>query len=191
MDGKQEWRQRMLNQLRQLKAAEKEMYDRQIAAHLYRWPLWQTARTIAMTVSRETEVNTLPIMEQAWREGKTIGVPKCDPRAKTMSFRRLESFAQLEKAYAGLFEPIEKQTTPIDRDEFDLIIVPGVCFAKTGYRIGYGGGYYDRYLPGASAVTAALAYSFQVMDDIPAEEHDVPVKFIIFGHFFINFSVFL
>ncbi|MFC0296966.1 5-formyltetrahydrofolate cyclo-ligase [Geobacillus jurassicus] len=179
MDGKREWRRRMLDRLRQLPAAEKEAYDREIAAHLYRWPRWQTARTIAMTVARETEVNTLPIIEQAWREGKTVGVPKCDPRAKTMTFRRLVSFAQLEKAYAGLWEPIEEQTAPIDRGKFDLIIVPGVCFAKNGYRIGYGGGYYDRYLPGVAAVTAALAYSFQVVDDVPAEAHDVPVEFII------------
>lgn len=96
-----------------------------------------------------------------------------------MTFRRIVSFAQLEEAYAGLLEPIEEQTTAMDREEFDLIIVPGVCFAKNGFRIGYGGGYYDRYLPGAAAVTAALAYSFQVVDDIPAEEHDVPVEFII------------
>ncbi|OQP05800.1 5-formyltetrahydrofolate cyclo-ligase [Geobacillus sp. 46C-IIa] len=179
MDRKRELRRRMLDRLRQLSAAEKQAYDRQIAAYLYQWPQWQEAQVIAITVARETEVDTVPIIEQAWREGKTVGVPKCDPLTKTMTFRRIASFAQLEKAYAGLLEPIEEQTAAIDRDELDLIIVPGVCFTKTGYRIGYGGGYYDRYLPGVAAVTAALAYSFQVVEDIPVEDHDVPVEFMI------------
>ncbi|MBB6284859.1 5-formyltetrahydrofolate cyclo-ligase [Geobacillus subterraneus] len=179
MDRKQELRRRMLDRLRQLSAAEKQAYDRQIAAYLYQWPQWQEAQVIAITVARGTEVDTVPIIERAWQEGKTIGVPKCNPMTKTMTFRRIASFAQLEKAYAGLLEPIEEQTTVIDRGEFDLIIVPGVCFTKTGYRIGYGGGYYDRYLPGVAAATAALAYSFQVVEDIPVEDHDVPVEFMI------------
>jgi len=179
MDRKRELRRHMLSRLRQLPAPEKRVCDRQIAGYLYQWTPWKQARAIAITVARETEVDTAPIIEQAWRDGKKVGVPKCDPAAKTMTFRRIVSFAQLEEAYAGLLEPIEEQTTAMDREEFDLIIVPGVCFAKNGFRIGYGGGYYDRYLPGAAAVTAALAYSFQVVDDIPVEEHDVPVEFII------------
>lgn len=179
MDDKRELRRRMLDRLRHLSRAEKQAYDRRIAAYLYEWPQWQKAQVIAITVARETEVDTVPIIEQAWREGKKVGVPKCNPLTKTMTFRQIQSFTQLEKAYAGLLEPIEEQTVAIGRDEFDLIIVPGVCFTKDGYRIGYGGGYYDRYLPGSAAVTAALAYSFQVVDDIPVEEHDVPVGFII------------
>jgi len=179
MNHKREMRHRMLDRLRQLSATEKQAYDRQIAAYLYQWPQWQEAQVVAITVARETEVNTIPIIEQAWREGKTVGVPKCNPLSKTMTFRQIASFAQLEKAYAGLLEPIEEQTAAIDRNELDLIIVPGVCFTKTGYRIGYGGGYYDRYLPGTTAVTAALAYSFQVVENIPIENHDVAVGFII------------
>ncbi|BBW95595.1 5-formyltetrahydrofolate cyclo-ligase [Geobacillus sp. FSL W8-0032] len=179
MIDKQHLRRLMLGRLRQLPLEEKRAYDRRIAAYLYEWPPWQRARTLALTVARGTEVATAPIIERAWQEGKTVAVPKCDPLTKTMTFRRLASFAQLEKAYAGLLEPIEEQTTAIDRDELDLILVPGVCFTKTGYRIGYGGGYYDRYLPGVAAVTAALAYSFQILDRIPVEAHDVPVTAII------------
>ncbi|ABO67734.1 MULTISPECIES: 5-formyltetrahydrofolate cyclo-ligase [Geobacillus] len=179
MDCKRELRRRMVDRLRQLSPAEKQAYDRQIAAYLYRWRQWQEAKVVAITIAKETEVDTVPIIERAWQEGKTVGVPKCNPMTKTMTFRQIASFAQLEKAYAGLLEPIEEQTTALGHDEFDLIIVPGVCFTKTGYRIGYGGGYYDRYLQGITATTAALAYSFQVVEDIPVEDHDVPVEFMI------------
>ena len=94
----------------------------------------------------ENEVNTYPIIEKAWEEGKKVVVPKCNKEARTMSFRKISNFDQLETVYMNLREPIPALTEEVNADEIDLQIVPGVAYTERGERIGYGGGYYDRYL---------------------------------------------
>ena len=158
---------------------EKELYSRRIASKLYGLPIWKEAKTIGITISRGNEVDTYPIIEHAWRESKRVCVPKCYPDKKQMEFREIHSFEQLETVYFGLLEPIELITKKIFPAEIDLMIVPGVCFAKDGYRIGYGGGYYDRYLQHFSHSTVALAYNVQLVEKIPVEKHDIPVQMII------------
>ncbi|MFC4182671.1 5-formyltetrahydrofolate cyclo-ligase [Saccharococcus thermophilus] len=179
METKKQIRKTMQAKLQQLTDEEKQAYDKQIAENLYRLPQWKNADTIAITISKGKEIDTTPIIKRAWSEGKTVSVPKCDPATKTMVFRQITSFSQLESSYFGLLEPIEALTSEIKKSDMDMIIVPGICFSKNGYRIGYGGGYYDRYLRNVSAPTVSLAYSFQVVDFLPIEEHDVPVQMII------------
>jgi 5-formyltetrahydrofolate cyclo-ligase len=179
MQEKKTLREQMKARLQQLTAEEKQVYDKEIAKTLYTLPLWQKAATIAITISRGNEVNTRPIIEKAWQEGKRVSVPKCDPAKKTMTFREIHSFSQLESVYFGLWEPIEAMTKEVVASEIDFMIVPGVCFSKNGYRIGYGGGYYDRYLQHFSQPTISLAYTMQVVENLPSEPHDIPVKMII------------
>jgi 5-formyltetrahydrofolate cyclo-ligase len=179
MEEKRQIRKRMQAKLEQLTDEEKQAYDKQIAEKLYELPQWKNARVIGITISKGKEVDTIPIIEQAWQEGKTVSVPKCDPATKTMVFRKIVSFSQLESVYFGLREPIETLTNEVKKSDMNIIIVPGICFSKNGYRIGYGGGYYDRYLRHVSVPTISLAYSFQVVDSLPIEEHDVPVQMII------------
>ncbi|MBB5324709.1 5-formyltetrahydrofolate cyclo-ligase [Anoxybacillus tepidamans] len=179
MQEKKVIREQMKARLQQLTTETKRAYDEQIARKLYDLPVWQQAKTVALTVSKSHEVNTKPIIEKAWQEGKTVCVPKCDPKTKTMTFRAICSFSQLESVYFGLQEPIEAITKKIYPREIDVIIVPGICFSKDGYRIGYGGGYYDRYLQHVSNSTISLAYAFQVVDHLPTEPHDISVDMII------------
>jgi 5-formyltetrahydrofolate cyclo-ligase len=179
MEEKKQIRKRMQAKLQQLTDEEKQTYDKQIAEKLYELPQWKNADTIAITISKGKEIDTIPIIKQAWSEGKTVSVPKCDPTTKSMAFRQITSFSQLESVYFGLLEPIETVTSEVNKSDMDIIIVPGICFSKNGYRIGYGGGYYDRYLQHVSALTVSLAYCFQVVDSLPIEEHDVPVQMII------------
>lgn len=96
-----------------------------------------------------------------------------------MQFREMRSYDELENVYMDLFEPRMDATQLITSDQIDLIIVPGLVFDRRGYRIGYGGGYYDRYLQTYQGLKISLAYSFQTTDTLPHEEFDIPVDHII------------
>lgn len=136
-------------------------------------------KLIGITLSMENEVNTYPIIEKAWEEGKKVVVPKCNKETRTMSFRQISNFDQLETVYMNLREPIPALTEEVNADEIDLQIVPGVAYTERGERIGYGGGYYDRYLMHYKGKTLSLAYSFQMVDHIPIEPFDKNIEKII------------
>jgi len=156
-----------------------QKWSSQIANELFQSKDWKKANTIGITISRGREVDTTQIIEQAWKEGKNIAVPKCYPNDKQMKFRYIRSFNQLESVYFGLLEPIIRETEPCEQHEIDLLIVPGIVFDQYGYRIGYGGGYYDRYLTSFEKNTLSLAFSCQMVDKVPTEKHDIRVSKIV------------
>ncbi len=183
---KKEIRKRVLHDLRALDKSTYEQYSFEIARKLYQLPIWKRASTIALTISRSPEVDTWQIIRNGWLEGKRIVAPKCLPESKQMVFRQITSFEQLESVYFGLYEPQKMQTEEIKKQEIELMIVPGVAFNKQGYRIGFGGGYYDRYLENFNGETLSLAFSLQILQELPIEKHDIPVQSIITEkeHFF-------
>lgn len=140
---------------------------------------FQSASTIGITISRYPEVDTRALIEEAWKTGKRIAIPKCLHTTREMDFRSISSFNSLEKVYVNLLEPIVDETVPIGKHEIDLQIVPGVIFSEEGYRIGFGGGYYDRYMSDFKGDTMALAFLCQTGQEVPVESHDVPVNKII------------
>lgn len=172
-------RKSILSQLRDLPQKEHEQRSIAIMAKLFDDPIFQSAQTVGLTISRYPEVNIMPLIEHCWRLGKRVAVPKCDPQKRTMTFRLLESMDQLEVVYMDLQEPNEAMTEAIDAGDIDLLVVPGVVFMETGYRIGFGGGYYDRYLAGYRGATRSLAFDVQIADSVPVESHDIPVASII------------
>jgi len=185
---KKKVRMQVLNALKTLDKSTYEQHSFEIAKKLYQLPLWKIANTIALTISRSPEVDTWQIIRSGWLEGKRIVVPKCLPESKQMIFRKITSFEQLESVYFGLYEPKENQTEEVSQQEIDLMIVPGVAFNRQGYRIGFGGGYYDRYLQKFKGETVSLAFSIQVLQELPIEKHDIPVKTIITEKELINSS---
>ncbi|WP_338451630.1 5-formyltetrahydrofolate cyclo-ligase [Niallia oryzisoli] len=167
---------------KKLQAIPKSLYEHysyQIAQSLYQDALWKSAHMIGITISNPPEVDTYQIIRKAWDEGKTIVIPKCEPKEKRMEFRILERFNQLESVYFSLFEPIEAKTKRVVPSEIDLLIVPGLAFTKDGYRLGVGGGYYDRFLQLYKGKTLSLAFQEQMVDGLPTESHDLPVEKII------------
>ncbi|MEO4052390.1 5-formyltetrahydrofolate cyclo-ligase [Solibacillus sp. CAU 1738] len=136
-------------------------------------------KTIAVTISAFPEVDTIAIVEELWRLGKTVAVPKCHPKTREMSFYAIGNFNQLETVYMDLKEPITEKTKLIAKEDIDTIIVPGIVFDEKGYRIGYGGGYYDRYLQGYNGKLIAIAFKEQLVNHVPTETHDLPVHTII------------
>ncbi|TKH17087.1 5-formyltetrahydrofolate cyclo-ligase [Bacillus wiedmannii] len=172
-------RKQIIEHMNSLSEERYTTLSEKIAFSLYAQKEWAEAKTIGITLSMENEVNTYPIIEKAWEEGKKVVVPKCNKGTRTMSFRQISNFDQLEIVYMNLREPIPARTEEVNADDIDLQIVPGVAYTERGERIGYGGGYYDRYLVHYKGKTLSLAYSFQIVEHIPVEPFDKNVEKII------------
>lgn len=137
------------------------------------------AQVIGITLSSFPEVDTWELIEELWARGKQVVVPKCNPSTRSMTFYQIDSFDQLEVVYMNLQEPIPALTQKVIPSNIDMLIVPGVVFISTGYRIGFGGGYYDRFLSDYNNTTLSMAFDCQVVETIPVEEYDLPVKWIL------------
>ena len=135
------------------------------------------ARNIMIYYSVQREPATLEIARTALSMGKTVAFPLCD-RGGIMEARAVGSLEELRPAVLGI--PAPPDTAPLIAPEsLDFIIVPALTYDKKGYRLGYGGGYYDRYLLGVEAYTAGIARERLLKDELPIESHDVAVKCII------------
>ncbi|WP_346190292.1 5-formyltetrahydrofolate cyclo-ligase [Bacillus massilinigeriensis] len=176
---KNQLRKKMGTMLKSLNREEYEAKSAMIAKNLFASNQWREAETVGITVSRFPEVDTYRIIEEAWESGKIVAVPKCIPSTKTMVFRRLDTFDALEKVYFGLWEPIVSETMEIASTEIDLMIVPGLAYTPEGFRLGFGGGYYDRYLDQFEGETVSLSFAIQVLPEVPLEHHDLKIGRII------------
>lgn len=182
MYNKNSTRKQMKETLSRLTKPQYEDYSYKIACMLYEDEAWKQAQVIGLTVSKQPEVDTYQIIRKAWELGKQVVVPKCEPQAKRLIFRTLNEFSQLESVFYGLFEPIEELTKEVEAKRIDLVIVPGLAYTKEGYRLGFGGGYYDRYLQNYHGKTLSLAFNDQLVPSLLVEEHDIPVSKIITNH---------
>lgn len=139
---------------------------------------YKNAGTIYGYLPYNQEVRTVPILERALSDGKRVAVPKC--YGEEMRFLYLDDLTQVAPGYAGIPEPIAD--APVARDETALVLMPGLAFDRQGHRIGYGGGFYDRFLAAEpNHPTVALCYDFQVLPALETEEFDVPVELVIWA----------
>lgn len=170
----------------QIKKALNELSDHhfrhsslKIKEQLLKEPSIIEGNTIAITISRKREVHTREIIESLWSMNKKVVVPKCHPVNFTMDFYAIENFQQLEIVYMDLLEPNPHITELVAAEEIDCMIVPGIVFDHKGYRIGYGGGYYDRFLTKYNGMLISLAFNIQIVDEVPYDTYDLPVHLII------------
>lgn len=139
---------------------------------------YRNAATIYGYLPYNQEVRTVPMLEQAIRDGKKVAVPKV--YGDTMKFIYLEDLSQVAKGYAGIPEPIADE--PVAHDETALVLMPGLAFDPQGHRIGYGGGFYDKFLAAEpDHPTLALCYEFQMLPQLDTEEHDIPVNTVLWA----------
>lgn len=150
-----------------------------IEKNLFQNATWIESEIIGITIAKYPEIETKGIIEQGWKDKKRIVVPKCNPADRKMEFYLFEDYSQLETVYYGLLEPNPSKTERIDKDLIDLLIVPGLAFTSTGYRLGFGGGYYDRFLSTYKGHSVALSFSSQVIEELPIEGYDLPVQQLI------------
>lgn len=179
MEEKKQIRKQIQKQLADLKRPNYEHFSFLIARRLFSDSLWKESNTISITISRMPEVDTYQIIRRAWEEKKKVVVPKCYPTDKTMKYRVLNAFNELESVFYGLYEPIIDVTDEVEKEDIDLMIVPGQAFTTRGERLGFGGGYYDRYLEGYGGKKLSLAFQQQMVSSLPVESHDIRIDKII------------
>lgn len=162
--------------VRQRKAAlppqEIQRRSRLLCRRVLQSEAYQTCRTIYGYLPFNQEVDLHMLLQQALADGKQVALPKCI--GTEMKFILLSDLSQVHPSAFGAPEPTVAE--PEACDDTALVIVPGLVFDRHGHRIGYGGGYYDRFLAREPHhPTIALCYDFQLTDTLPAEAHDIPV----------------
>ena len=139
---------------------------------------YKNAKTIYGYLPYNQEVRTVPMLEQALRDGKRVAVPKC--YGDEMKFIFMDDLSKVEKGYANIPEPIADE--PVADDKTALVLMPGLAFDPQGHRCGYGGGFYDKFLAEEpDHPTLALCYEFQMLPYLETEEHDIPVDYVIWA----------
>ena len=176
--NKQELRKSIREQKRAMTEAQIQEKSRLLGQLFAASALYRNAKTIYGYMPYNQEVRTVPMLEQAIRDGKRVAIPKC--YGDEMRFIFMEDLSQVEKGYAGIPEPIED--APIADDETALVLMPGLAFDPEGHRIGYGGGFYDKFLAKEpNHPTLALCYDFQMMEKLETEEFDIPVDQVLWA----------
>ncbi len=145
------------------------------------WLGYRQARTVMLVASFDTEIDTRRLIRTALLEGKRVALPVCKAKGRRMAPTVIRDVGRdLEKGCYGIMEPSARCPVIADPETIDLILVPGMAFNEQGYRLGYGGGYYDRFLKDLHhPVTVGLAREAFIRPDIPVEPHDLPVQWVM------------
>lgn len=182
MINKTEIRKYIKEMKKNLSKEEIRIRSNRIAKKLYAKPFYKQAECIYLYVSYNQEIDTVEIIKRILEDKKRVAVPKVAD--KNMEFHEITSLDQLSEGAFGILEPTVNKPVS-DNPEWassNLMIIPGLAFDKNGNRIGYGGGYYDRYLhkyPDRIGLKIALAYDFQVLEYIDTESYDEKIDGII------------
>ena len=176
--NKQELRRTIREQKRAMTIEEIEVRSAKLAQLFLQSEAYRNAKTIYGYLPYNQEVRTVPMLEQALKDGKRVAVPKC--YGDEMKFIYMDDLSKVEKGYANIPEPIADD--PVADDKTALVLMPGLAFDPQGHRIGYGGGFYDKFLsqePGHP--TLALCYEFQMLPHLETEEFDIPVDCVLWA----------
>ena len=139
---------------------------------------YQQAKSIYGYLPYNQEVRTVAMLERALQDGKRVAVPKC--YGDEMRFIWMEDLSKVEKGYSNIPEPIADD--PVADDETALVLMPGLAFDPEGNRMGYGGGFYDKFLEKEpNHPTLALCYDFQMLPHVETESHDIPVDVVLWA----------
>ena len=168
-------RKQVLQGLKSLSKEEKQSMNDWLIEQFFQHPFYKEAKTIATYLSFPHEFQTAELIEQAQKDGKTILIPKTYPQGK-MDLVLYEP-EKLERNSFGLLEP-KGNFSIIEPSLIDLIHVPGLAFNPSRYRVGYGGGYYDRYLEPFPGHTISTIYPCQIQNFQP-EHFDIPVEEVL------------
>lgn len=162
-----------------LDARRKLILDAAIQCRLLSLAEYARAETVFAYVSKPIEVDTIALIEAAWANRKRVAVPRCIPETFGMEFYYITSFSDLQPGSFGVLEPAAERCSPVPPGTPGLCIVPGLGFDTQGYRLGYGKGYYDRFLSGFQGRTVGICYSGCVQWNLPHGYYDRPVDLLI------------
>lgn len=167
---KTQLRRRFRAQRAALDPAEKQRIDQEICARVLASSLFQNARCIFFYVSTPQEIDTRALLRAAIGAGKTVCVPRCGA-AGQMTAHRIASLDALRPGAFGIEEP-DAAAPVVAPGQVDLVLAPALACDRRGYRLGYGGGYYDRFLAQTDAACAALCADARLVDRLPQEPFD-------------------
>lgn len=185
---KKELRKEILNERNALSQEERCQKSNAIAKRVISLEVFQNAQVMLLYASMRSEVETSLIYEEAKRLGKEIYYPRV--LGEVMEFYLMDEATELEESRFGIQEPVPDETrayVPEGRDDV-FVLMPGVVFDKSGGRIGYGGGYYDKYLQWLSGKISeenihkvAVAYECQMVaaGRIESEPHDIKAEYVV------------
>jgi 5-formyltetrahydrofolate cyclo-ligase len=164
-------RKQMLHKRDSLAPEDARRMSESIMVELFSCERFRQASIIGFYIPKGNEVDTKPMIERAMAMGKSVAVPYTDHK---ITFCRFTSFESLKAGKYGIPEPASRE--PL---EPELIVVPGVAFGLCMHRLGYGKGYYDRYLASSFAYRVGICYDFQVVEKLPSHEDDQRMDEII------------
>ncbi len=174
-------RAQMRQQRRAVPPAERARASAMIKQNLTALEAYQRARTIHTYVSWQDEVDTHAVISEALQAGRRVAVPKVQRAARTLVHYFIDDFSALEAGAYGILEPSEEKGARkvAEKNAFDLVLIPGLAFDREGHRLGYGAGYYDRFLAESRMPKIGLAFATQVVERVPKTAHDQRVDFIV------------
>ena len=174
-------RREFLARLAALTPEEKSAASADIRARLLEWPVFRAARTVLLFHPLSAEPDLLPLLAHPACAGKTFVFPLTHRETKTLTLHAAADTAEFLTKGLRLREPDPARHPEIPPALVDLVLVPGLAFAEDGSRLGRGGGYYDRFLPGLppAAVVAGVFFPCQLRAPLPREPHDVPLGALV------------
>ena len=175
MENKDYLRKQIQIKRNQLTPEEKNSLSNKIFHHLIHSELFSQSDSIFTYISFENEVDTRNIIHYSLKKEKMIGIPKIsEDRISPIVFKGWDT---LKKGYSGILEPQNSDVFQFSNNT--IILIPGLVFDKNGHRLGYGKGFYDRFLKNHNEIKIGLSYSFQITDNIFPQNHDIPMDYII------------
>ncbi len=162
-----------------LSAIQKEKSDKDLLNKLLSLPEFKNVHSVFTYISMPIkEVSTTGIIEFCLTEGTRVAVPVCKAHSR-MDFYYISSLDETKQNKYGILEPEENKDRLASPSEADLIIIPGLKFDKRGYRLGWGGGFYDRYLKNCFCTKIGICYEDEITELLPVDNYDVKVDMLV------------
>lgn len=179
--AKSQLRRSVLRQRRQLTPQQVGSASQAVYEQMRFLKIWQQAENVVVYAPINNEIDTWPLIRSGWEQGMTMLFPRCrENEPGEMDLACVRCTEELQPGFKNISEPQAQLCRPPELFPMDLVLVPCVGIDRQGNRLGYGGGYYDRFLLRTQGVwVAALAYSFQILEAVPHDSWDIPVHCII------------
>lgn len=177
-------RKEMLQKRDMLSVIQVEELSNEIQSNVLHWDKFINSSTIMLYSDFKNEVITKGIIESCLEKNKKVILPKVIKESRDILPCLITGFNELNPGTYGIFEP--DGINVIDKNEIELVIVPGVAFDASGYRIGYGAGYYDRFLKGYNGIKAGICYSIQLVKNAWPDQFDIKMDYLITERGIIN-----
>ncbi|MCM1285563.1 MAG: 5-formyltetrahydrofolate cyclo-ligase [Acetobacter sp.] len=177
MSVKSDLRKKLISKRKNIKSKTEK--DNNICNNLLNSKIYIECKQILIFASLSDEINTDFLIKQSLNEQKKVALPKCLDSNGNMEFFYIDSISDLKCGAFNVREPVPDNSTLVTDFSCALCVVPALSYDKNGFRIGYGKGYYDRFLEKFSSISVGLCYNELISDEIPADKYDLPVDYIV------------